>query len=296
MAEWVATGLTAPPGFTPHACRVHTREVSYCAGWCEPYQNPTAVLFRLEPAGVRELVRRPGRFLALDVADEVVWALLSVARPEGGSSFSVLRSPALDQPLPVPATSLARLLAVSATEAWVLGPDTLLRTTDGGQTWQAVSAPGQRSGVTERLEQAGSTVRLLTQGSVLTTRDGGANWQALDLQGARACALDKGALLAVQNGEIRFGAPSDAGVQWLGSFAYDAEPVRLAMGPGGASFAALPNHPEQQPGILYFESADQGQNWGIQLIPARVIEGAVDLRAEGGLMVGPAGDLFILRG
>lgn len=296
MAEWVAAGLSAPPGFTPHACRVDTPDVAYCAGWCEPYQTPAAVLLQVGPAGVREVVRRPGRFLALDLAGETMWALLSVARPEGGSSYFVVRSPALDTPLPVPATSLARLLAVTPTEAWLLGPDTLLRTTDGGHTWQTVDAPGRRSGLTERLSCSGSTVRLLSQGSILTTRDGGANWQALDLQGARACALDRGALLAVHDGDIRFGAPSDEGVEWLGSFAYDAEPVRLAMGPAGASFVALPNHPEEQPGILYFESADQGQNWSIQLIPARVIEGAVDLRTEGGLMVSPAGELFILRG
>jgi len=295
MAEWVASGLSAPPGFTPNACRVHTREVSYCAGWCEPYQNPDAVLLRVG-AEVQEVVRCPGRFLALDVADETWWALLAVPRTAGGSDYFALRSPAPNEALPIPASSLARLLAVSATEAWVLGSGTLLRTTDAGRSWHPVTAPGNRNGVNERLAGTGSTVRVLSQGSILTTRDGGATWQALDLQGARACALDRGALLAFQEQQIRFGAPSDEGVQWLGGFDYDAEPVRLAIGPAGMRFAALPNHPEQHPGVLYFESPDQGQTWDIRLIPARVIEGAVDLRAEGGLMVGPGGDLFILRG
>ena len=164
MASWIATGHKAPAGFNPNACRAVSAQEAYCVGWCEPYQHPQAVLFRVTPAGVAELLREPGRCLAVDLAGDSLWVLLAVAKADGeGSDFYVVRSGDggltwSDSPA-LPAASLARLRAVSDQEAWVLGQETLLKTLDGGQSWHPVDAPGHRNGVTERLAATGQTMR-----------------------------------------------------------------------------------------------------------------------------------------
>jgi len=275
--------------------------VYLCAGWCEPYDDPQAVVFRFtRGGGVEELLRESGRIVDLDVSGLAVWAILAQARlDDEGSDYLVLISPDggeswLDTPQ-LEAESVSRVLASTDREGWVLGSELLLRTTDRGRTWVEVTAPGVRNGVTERLASNGGATLLLSQDCIMSSRDGGAQWEILDLEGARAGAVDGGGILASKAHKIKFGTVNKGKVLWVGTFDHDAEPIRLVVTPQGARLLALPNHPEDMPGVLWFESEDRGGSWDIQLIPGRVIEGAADLRSDGGLMLSPGGDIFVLK-
>lgn len=300
MSSWVASGQLAPAGFHPTSCRVTSPGVYLCAGWCEPYDAPNAVLFRFtRESGVEELLREPGRIVDLDVSGDSVWALMAQNRTDDeGSDYFLLISPDggenwLDCPQ-LEVESVSRVLCKGPREGWLLGSETLLRTADRGQRWEDVTAPGVRSGISERLASSGDATLLLSEDSVMSTRNGGGQWEILDLEGARACAVDGGGLLAVKEHKIKFGTVNKGKVMWIGTFDHDAEPFRLVVTAQGARFLALPNHPEEMPGILWFESEDRGASWDIQLIPGRVIEGAADLRADGGIMLSPQGDVFVL--
>ncbi len=259
------------------------------------------MLFRFtRENGVEELLREPGRIVDLDVSGTSVWALMAQKRElEEGSDYFLLISPDggenwVDTPQ-LEVESVNRVLARGPKEGWVLGSETLLRTADRGKTWEDVTAPGERSGISERLAKSGDTIVLLTADYIMSSKNGGGQWEMLDLEGARGCAVDGGGLLAVKDHKIKFGTVNKGKVMWIGTFDHDAEPTRLVVTPQGARFLALPNHPEDFPGMLFFESEDRGASWEINLIPGRVIEGAADLRAEGGIMLSPQGDLFVLN-
>jgi photosystem II stability/assembly factor-like uncharacterized protein len=136
----------------------------------------------------------------------------------------------------VPARSLLRVKAVTATEAWVVGTDTsckphFIRTTDGGRTWvtkvstagawHLLPAPSRRlhappgnvdspcraaTPATDLAVSNNTTAAILCSGGqVHTTRDAGATW-------TRATSTTGGTALAFLGRQVGFAAaPGDAG-------------------------------------------------------------------------------------
>ena len=300
MRDWRDSGHLAPDGFHPTSVRVVNPDLTLLAGWLEPFDESDAILMSVTPSGIETLFEEPGKLLAVDVAgDSAIWVLWSDLVPEGeGSDFGVFLScdggRTWNEGFTIHASSVTRLLAVSEKEAWLLGSDTLLRTTDGGARWLPVDAPGTRNGIDERLAINGKATLILGDHGIMATTNGGAQWEIIDAGDTRVTAVDGGAFMARSGTQMKLGTRRDGKLAWLGTFSHDATPVRLVAEGNSLRFLGLPSFPQENPGVFYFATTNAGQDWDVRLLPGRVIEGSSDLRSEGGALVSPRGEVFLL--
>lgn len=186
---------------------------------------------------------------------------------------------------------LVGLDAVSEDVAWAGGAEgTLLRTTDGGQTWQALPAPGPDSLQFRDVEAFGAdTAYALSAGPgaasrIYKTADGGQTWQ-LQFQSGTPEAFfdcmgfwDEAHGLAFSDavdGEFIVLQTSDGGQQWQ---RVPAEALPDAL-PGEASFAASGTCLRVQgdsaawfgtagaSAARVFRTADRGRSWAVDETP-----------------------------
>jgi hypothetical protein len=300
LKDWRDSGHLAPEGFHPTSVRVVNPELTLLAGWIEPFDESDAILLSVTPSGMDTLFEEPGKLLAVDVADDsAIWVLWSDLAPDReGSDYGVFLScdggRTWNEGFTIQASSVTRLLAVSATEAWLLGSDTLLRTTDGGARWSPVEAPGTRNAIDERLAINGRAVLILGDHGIMATTNGGAQWEIIDTGDTRATAVDGGAFMVRSDRQMKLGTRRNGKLAWLGTFSHDATPVRLVAEGSSLRFLALPSFPEEKPGVFYFATTNAGQDWDVRLLPGRVIEGSSDLRSEGGATVSADGTIYLL--
>ena len=186
---------------------------------------------------------------------------------------------------------LVGLDAVSETVAWAGGAEgTLLRTTDGGQTWQALPAPGPDSLQFRDVEAFGEdTAYALSAGPgaasrIYKTADGGQMWQ-LQFQSETPEAFfdcmgfwDAEHGLAFSDaveGEFIVLRTADGGQQWQ-RLSPDVLPDAL---PGEASFAASGTCLQTEgdstawfgtagaPAARVFRTTNRGRSWSVRETP-----------------------------
>lgn len=128
----------------------------------------------------------------------------------------------------------------SPTTGWAVGVTSLLRTTDGGQSWSAMSEPPGHPLVAVQFVSRDRGYGLTTVGALFVTVDGGLAWRALPLP-ARATALcftsARVGYVADLPGDVY--ATADGAATWRTGFTSPvAEPFKavwseLACGPDG---------------------------------------------------------------
>lgn len=244
-----------------------------------------AAIYRWADGEVQRAYDAPGWVRSVSPADGVVWALAATRKDtETGSDHRALRSDDAGRTWtergPIPADSASQILGVSADEAWVLGVDTLLRTTDGGATWAPVRAPGARNPVRERLLLEGGRVLLLGDG-VRATADGGATWMENGVDNARVYAVSGAVVAGELDGELKIGAMETGGPRWLFAFAEPTTPFRLVVAGPAIRMLAVPAGKLVGRGLLLVDSADNGKTWSTHLLHVQASAGAADLLPDG---------------
>jgi photosystem II stability/assembly factor-like uncharacterized protein len=227
-----------------------------------------AQLHRVTAKGLERVYEGPGWVQALDCHGNLCMALGATLKPTGsGSDYHLLVSTDGGRQWairgPVPAPSAAQLLAVSASEAWVLGAFFLARTADGGATWTEVTLDGERNPHTERLRRTARGVALLGKG-LFQTQDGGATWSREPAGNARLVDLDGAYVLAVDGGQPKVGERRSGEPRWLPPLPAGREPLRLSV--EGTTLRVLARNADPSKGVepaVHF-SEDGGKTWSTQ--------------------------------
>lgn len=196
------------------------------------------------------------------------------------------------------------LSAVSRSVAWVSGTSgTVLRTTDGGETWKSVGPPGTELLQLRDIEATSARHAVVlsigegTDSRVYVTDDGGATWGETFRNHEAAAFYDCMAFssptegLALSdpvNGKFRLIRTSDGGHSWsrvsqagmpvakTGEFAFAASGTCLTAGAGRSMYIGSGG---VDPGRVY-TSHDLGRTWSVTGVP---------------LAGGPAAGVFSVR-
>ncbi|MCC6998799.1 MAG: hypothetical protein IT370_29575 [Deltaproteobacteria bacterium] len=227
----------------------------------------------------------PGWIEALDVNGAAIWAVAATLREGGtGSVYRLLGSrdggvSFTGQGL-IPVASVVQVLAAGGDEVWVLGADTLARSTDGGASWHDVNAPGRRDPARERLSVGGGRIIIVGDG-VHASADHGDSWVS-HLAGVEVHAVVGALLLATIEGKVSFGVMAPAGPRWLRTF--DQATLPFSMVASAARVAFL-SRDATGPGLLYWRSEDSGRTWACRRVAASEGEHGASLDPAGGLLM-----------
>jgi len=287
--NWETTA-SLPQAFFPEATRLVPGGAVF-AGYLQggdvgAIQDARAAMFLWNGKAAFPVYDGPGWGVAtLGVEGPVVWAIVGTLKPAGvDSDYRALRSldggASWEERGGVPGAEVSCIMAVSADEAWVLGMETLLRTTDGGQSWVTVRASGERDGVHERLERVGGRVLIIWDG-VRASADGGATWLDNGVDGSQVFAVDGGTVLALFEGALSLGVMEQGGPRWLATFPAELRPFRLVVEGPRIRWLALPGGKQVGDGLRLYESTDAGKSWTTWRLPGQAKEGAADLASDG---------------
>ncbi|MBI2264590.1 MAG: hypothetical protein HYU64_05405 [Armatimonadetes bacterium] len=290
-------------GYYPDTTRVLGSGTGLTGGYVrseveDKLEKRRAAIFLVTRDTVLRTYDGPGWILSMDRTGTIVWAIGATLKKEGqGSDYRLLRSEdngkSWKERGPISALSLIKVLAVGPNEVWALGARTLVRTADGGKTWQAVQAPGERDPYKESLSVQGRSVLLLGQG-ILATRNGGRTWEKRLWPDVQIVDISGEVLLAKSDSTHRVGVLTHGGVQWLASFEKKMWPFRLVVEGKAIRFLAVPSDAFLGSGMYLYESYDYGKSWRKTFILCRASEGAVDIGPGGsGLAVNVKGELLL---
>ena len=217
----------------------------------------------------------------------IALTLLAVLAPSAAARSLDLRW----EPRPTGSTQGFRGLdALDARSAWVTGSrGQVLRTSDGGRTWQDVSPPAAAGLDLRDVEVTGKRrASVLAVGSgeasrIFTTLDGGATWRTAFVNDSPEAFYDclafyaggrRGlALSDPVGGRFRIAATDDGGVTWrvlpstgmpeavTGEFAFAASGTCIATAGHDAWFAT------GGPAARVFRSRDGGLRWSVKTAP-----------------------------
>jgi len=166
----------------------------------EGLRRSRASILRATPDGVVQAYEGAGWIVGLDGSGPVWFAVgAMLQRGRGGSDYRLLRS--LDGGRrwedrgPVGARSVKSVLAIDEQVAWVHGATVLAATADGGKSWSAIPAPGERDQTRERLRRDRGAAVLVCDGQVLVFASGGATFEKHELPGESAWDVADGRVL-----------------------------------------------------------------------------------------------------
>ncbi|HVG63025.1 MAG TPA: neuraminidase [Hyalangium sp.] len=252
-----------------------------------------AQLHRATAKGLERVYEGPGWIQAIDCNGNLCAALGATLKASGaGSDYHLLVSTDGGRQWnvrgPVPAPSATQVLAVSATELWVLGAYFLARTADGGATWSEVALEGERNPHVERLRRTERGMALLGKG-LFPTQDGGATWGRELTGGARLVDLDGAYVLAVENGQGRVGERRGGEVRWMAPLPSGREPLRLAVAGGAQRVLTRSADPSKGVEAAVHVSEDGGKTWSTQKL---VVGPHMDIAGPHGLGTDMRGRVF----
>lgn len=237
--KWKRVGVL-PEDATPVAVSVSPDGHGVVATTTEPTEGSPeqqmrarkARLWRVTAEGVLPVYEGAGWIQAVDNHGACWFAVAATLRATGaGADYRLLRSAdggkTWEVPGAIPATSIAQVLAVSEHEAWVLGARHLAATLDGGTSWSPLSLNGERNPVLERLRRLDHGVALVGPGIAASTDSG----RSFVQRGTPAPVYDLagGMLIAQVEGAPRLGALGDREISWLARLPKDRMPTRLAV-------------------------------------------------------------------
>ncbi len=167
----------------------------------EKIEAERAVIFRSTDGGTNfvQALESPGSMIAVDFCDDKHgWAVVARPRESGEGSYYFLVSTqdggaSWREVGGIPAQSVTQVVRAGVDRGWVMGANTLLRTTDTGSNWTPGTAPGKRNAASERIVVDGPEgLLILGKGSILRTQDGGANWQVGVIEGGARAQVARG--------------------------------------------------------------------------------------------------------
>ncbi|WP_082702542.1 YCF48-related protein [Pseudacidovorax intermedius] len=282
----LARALAASALFVAAGCAAQASAPALSAPAAAPALVPAVRVAHADRATMLASARAGDRIVA--VGDHGV-VLLS---DDGGRSHRQARSVPVD-------VALTAVAFVDAQHGWAAGHwGVLLRTEDGGETWQLQRSDVQHDRPLFALHffdrQNGVAVGLWSL--VLVTQDGGAHWQAVDLsppEGAKRADLNLYGLFADAQGRLY--APGERGMvlrsddqgkswRYLSS-GYAGSFWTGTATPGGALLVAGLR------GSMY-RSADMGQSW--QRIETHTTASITALASAGDRIIGVGLDGLLL--
>jgi photosystem II stability/assembly factor-like uncharacterized protein len=263
--------VTLPSNFHADSTIALSAEVALLGGHLlAPFadlKQAEAAIFRWSRDNAPERVYSgPGWIVCAAAADKTVWALAAVLREDrnGGDHRLLISTDAghrFEERGAVPFRYLAQLVAISSTEAWVIGSENLIRTVDGGKTWQPVQAPGERNSVKERLSSNGNRVMLLGNG-IRSTEDGGRTWRHHPVEGVHVRAIDGITFTGTFEKKLRVGRLQGETPQWLSTIDdSNVVPFRIVAEGSHLRIAVYFTDKRAERGVMVYESKDDGKHW-----------------------------------
>lgn len=243
-------------------------------------EDRSAAVFRWEEADPQRVYTGSGWIECASNASETVWAIAAVLRPDrDGSLYRALLSTdggrTFEERGAVPVRSVEEVIAISASEAWVLGANSLARTKDGGRSWQEVPAPGTRDPTREHLGSVEGHLVLAGDGALLTS-DGGATWSRIVARSLNISAIDGSSIAEVLGPRTRVGRMGPGGPEWIASVEMKgARPFRLAVDGQHIRIAAQFQDARAERCIMFFESTDYGKRWKSACLAGTTTPGAI---------------------
>jgi hypothetical protein len=229
-----------------------------------------ALLHRVTAQGLEKVYEGLGWIQALDCHGPLCAALGATLKASGsGSDYHLLVSTDAGKTWQlkglVPAPSAAQVLAVSATEFWVLGAYYLGRTSDGGASWTEPGLDGERNPHAERLRRTERGVAVLGKGLTFT-QDGGATWKTEAPGTTRLVDVDGAYVAAVEGGQAKVGERRGADVRWLSPLPSGRDALRLAV--DGTTLRVLTRNTDPSKGVepAVHVSEDGGKSWSTQKV------------------------------
>jgi photosystem II stability/assembly factor-like uncharacterized protein len=263
-----------------------------------------ASILRVRGATFAQVFSAPhGGVYAFASNGTTLWALLRQETPEGVRKDVVLLV-SRDQgghwesvgPVPEHAGSL---VATGPSELWVLGVETLLRSTDGGHVWQRISAPGRRSSITEKIVQlTGGRVAIAGAGLLVLDRAGSEFVRTIPEDVEVQCAHEN-MIVGRSRGAMRVGTLDGDGnlLQWVGALPDSVEPFALQVAGASARILALRKAAALPlSGIRLFTTSDGGRKWSSSKVDAQASPSFASLGPAGsGIAIGLEGEVLAPR-
>jgi hypothetical protein len=276
-----------PSGFSVRAVAVSDDGVGAIGGYFEKgsdagtveeqIADEVAAIWRVEGTHVEKVYQSRGWIQALNGSGPNWCAVASALKPTGsGSRYRLLRS--LDQARTwqdvgnIPAKSIVQVLVASASTIYVFGADTLLATTDGGQSWNALPMPAAATSreFTEAIALA-QDGRLLAFGSGLMRLSPGTKTWDWVLPGQYTVeAVNDPYVAAVIGQKARLLRMTAQSAAEIGELPYDRQPERIAFGGDTIRIFTTPRDPASQGFFgggmnrVLLRSDDGGKSWTSQ--------------------------------
>jgi photosystem II stability/assembly factor-like uncharacterized protein len=200
----------------------------------------------------------------------------------GGASYRILDTGTTVVPRAVVALDSNRVL--------LIGPIGVRRSTDGGETFRAVSASILRKALLTGAERVGGTVFAYGPKSVLVSKDGGATWKAVKTpryHGIRAVSFGTASSGYLLDTGARLWQTTNAGKTWheidcLGSWRVNGVDFRDAK----HGFALVTAMGPAQAGAYMLRTNDGGKQWHPQFLSGGPATAVASAGATSYLLVG----------
>lgn len=270
--------------------------------------NNEALIQRVEGDTSAEAFRHEGWVVALSGFGRDLYGVTGRFE-DGGRAWVVLHSDddgaSWTERGTVPSASVGQLLALDGGELWALGAKVLMRSRDGGRSWENVDAPGERNVHGERLIRApgwvgitskdGGTLRAVEEGGQLRWRELWPKATILQTEGDYAL-VEAGGRVKLSRFAEQAGEPKILGLvelpvslKWPAAFFVDGGQISLIAS------SASSERGDRARGRYLLQSDDSGKTWKTDRVPGPSFHQNADFGPDGTLYAhGSRGSLLVL--